>query len=151
MIIADDLGWNDLWGKTYERMVRIKTIMYIQNKRTLLESPLPSVVLKGPSYFDLIGLSDAKGHPEAQSDIFETPRPPEESYYCTIDYFQILNVSSMPRYVNELNHMRSVLAKWQIDTQDTSPDSLTPGWYNQETGELLNQIEHTLEEYSNGR
>jgi hypothetical protein len=73
----------------------------------------------------------------AQADVFVVPRPAEELFDLTNDNEQLLNVASLPLYQGKLKEMRTLLKNWQKDTGDTTPDDLTPDWYDRETGEIL--------------
>ena len=40
----------------------------------------------------------------------------------------------MPEYQGKLKEMRRLLKNWQYNTGDSTPDDLTPDWFDRETG-----------------
>ncbi|MHC4216783.1 MAG: heparan N-sulfatase, partial [Planctomycetota bacterium] len=71
----------------------------------------------------------------AQADIFAAPRPPEALFDTATDYHQTKNLVNDPTYKETLEHMRSILDKWQNTTGDTVPKDLTPDRFDRKTGE----------------
>ncbi|MFV0268038.1 MAG: hypothetical protein ACK5HT_12985 [Draconibacterium sp.] len=47
---------------------------------------------------------------------------------------QLLNLASLPDYQEVLSEMRTLLNNWRKETGDTTPEHLTPDWYDRETG-----------------
>jgi len=50
---------------------------------------------------------------------------------------QLLNLASVPKYQKQLKKMRGLLQDWRLNTGDTTPEDLTPDWFDRETGEPL--------------
>ena len=73
----------------------------------------------------------------AQADIFVVPRPEEELFDLSLEKEQLLNVASLERYQDKLKSLRGLLQKWMNETGDTTPDNLTPDWFDRETGAPL--------------
>jgi len=53
------------------------------------------------------------------------------------DPHQLINLASVPGYQEELQNLRRLLESWRKNTGDTTPDDLTPDWYDRETGKDL--------------
>jgi arylsulfatase A-like enzyme len=133
--IFSEHNWHDY--EAHERMVRTKEFLYVLNSRPALTNCGPADSKQSPSQAALNKIRD-KGHlTQAQADIFISPRPYEELYDLKSDPDQLLNIASMTQYLGKLNVMREKLRKWQDDTGDTTPEDLTPDWYDRETGKAL--------------
>jgi hypothetical protein len=89
--------------------------------------------------FGLSGAFLAKLTP-AQADVFLAPRPAKELFDVRNDPQQLLNLASVPKYQEKLKEMRTLLKNWQKNTGDTTPDDLTPDWYDRETGKALDTV-----------
>lgn len=71
------------------------------------------------------------------ADIFMVSRPAEELFDVKNDPGQLLNLGSVPECQLQLAQMREALLQWQAQTGDTTPDDLTPDWYDRETGDAI--------------
>jgi arylsulfatase A-like enzyme len=120
-------NWHDY--EAHERMVRSKHFMYILNSRPNLSQLGPADAVSSPSFHELLKIKETGSLSAVQADIFMIPRPKEELYDCTKDSLQLLNVASVPRYLDELNNLSNILHKWMEETDDNIPDSLTKDWY----------------------
>lgn len=130
-------NWHDY--EAHERMVRSKNMMYVLNARPNLSNHGPADSNNSPAFADLKQLRDAGKLTAVQHDIFMVPRPFEELYDCRKDALQQLNVACLPEYQQELKSLRAVLAQWQQETKDETPENLTRDWYNRETGKTLGE------------
>ena len=128
-------NWHD--HEAHERMVRDGHFMYIRNARPNQSNPGPADSNRSPSHQDLQMLRDAGTLSPAQADIFLYPRPAEELYDCVNDPEQLVNLASVPKYQPILNQLREVMNTWQQETGDTTPDQLTPDWFDRETGDAM--------------
>lgn len=123
--------------EAYERMLRSKDFLYVWNARPNLSNCGPFDVLNSPSQHSLDALRDMGKLTPAQADIYMVPRPEEELFDLSLEQEQLLNVASLERYHEKLIFLRGILQKWMQETGDTTPDDLTPDWYDRETREPL--------------
>ncbi|WP_257666477.1 sulfatase family protein [Parapedobacter tibetensis] len=128
-------NWHDY--EALERMVRTDDFLYILNLRPWLPNQGPADAVNSPSFAELKQARDAGRLSAAQADIFATPRPREELFDCRSDPEQLVNVASLPRYVDELERLRTTMERWRAETADSTPDQLTPDWFDRETGQPL--------------
>ena len=133
--IFSEHNWHDY--EAYERMIRTKDYLYVLNARPSLTDCGPADSKSSPTQHALNQVRDDGKLTQAQSDIFMTPRAAEELFDVKNDSEQFLNLASMPQYQEKLKEMRGLLKNWQYNTGDTTPDNLTPDWYDRETGEAL--------------
>ncbi|MCW0485025.1 sulfatase family protein, partial [Gaoshiqia sediminis] len=129
-------NWHDY--EAYERMIRTKDFLYVLNERPNLSNSGPADSKISATQQSLNQLRDEGELTPAQADIFMVPRSKEELFDLENDHEQILNVASLPKYQGKLVELRSWLENWQMNTGDTTPDQLTPDWFDRETGEALN-------------
>jgi N-sulfoglucosamine sulfohydrolase len=118
-------------------MVRTKDFLYVHNSRPNLTNCGPADSKQSATQASLNLLRDKGSLSPAQADIFISPRPADELYDVNSDPEQLLNLASVPQYRDKLVELKSMLSKWQSDTGDTTPDDLTPDWYDRETGKAL--------------
>lgn len=121
-------NWHDF--QAYERMVRTKDFLYIENG-------LPHADNRGA--IDVM-CSDAgeelkRGFREGrlsshQQEIFNTPQPEQEFYNCRIDKLQLSNLINDSRYKKEQIKLKKALDSWKNKTGDSQPEILTPDWYD---------------------
>lgn len=134
-MIFSEHNWHDY--EAYERMVRTRNFLYVFNARPNFSNGGPADSRKSATQHALNQIRDNGELTPAQADIFLAPRPAEELFDLNLDDDQLLNVASVKRYQEKLKEMRNLLKKWQEDTGDTTPDHLTPDWYDRETGDPL--------------
>ncbi len=146
-VVYSEHNWHDY--EAYERMARTKDFLYVYNGRPSLPDGGPADSKKSATQAALNRLRDQGRLTPAQADIFITPRPSEELFAVTNDPNQFLNLASVPAYQPELEAMRRLLLNWQLDTRDSMPESLTPDWYDRETGDALKkeQLRGTMPGY----
>jgi N-sulfoglucosamine sulfohydrolase len=128
-------NWHD--HEAYERMVRTKDHLYILNLRPQFANEGPADSNASPAYSDLKSLRDQGKLSPAQADVFMHPRPYEEFFNCEEDPEQLVNLASMGKVENELEHLRAILEEWRTSTFDSAPENLTYDWYDRETGKPL--------------
>jgi N-sulfoglucosamine sulfohydrolase len=133
--VYSEHNWHDY--EAYERMVRTKDFLYVHNARPNLTNCGPADSKQSATQASLNLLRDKGSLSPAQADIFISPRPADELYDVNSDPEQLLNLASVPQYRDKLVELKSMLSKWQSDTGDTTPDDLTPDWYDRETGKAL--------------
>lgn len=133
--IFSEHNWHDY--EAHERMIRTKDYLYVLNARPNLTNCGPADSKSSPTQRALNQVRDEGKLTPAQADVFITPRPAEELFDLRNDPEQFLNLASIPEYQEKLKEMRHRLKSWQYNTGDTTPDDLTPDWYNRETGEAL--------------
>jgi len=128
-------NWHDY--EAHERMVRTKDYLYLLNSRPELSNCGPADSKTSSTQAALNELRDEGKLSQAQADVFVTPRPAEELYQVKVDPQQLLNLASVPAYQKKLDDMRTLLKNWQQNTGDTTPDDLTPDYFDRETGKPL--------------
>jgi N-sulfoglucosamine sulfohydrolase len=133
--VYSEHNWHDY--EAYERMVRTKDFLYVSNSRPNLTNCGPADSKQSATQASLNLLRDQGSLSPAQADIFISPRPADELYDVKSDPEQFLNLASVPGYSEKLIELKSMLSRWQSDTGDTTPDHLTPDWYDRETGKAL--------------
>lgn len=143
-MVFSEHNWHDY--EAHERMVRTKDFLYLLNARPNLSNCGPADSKKSPTQQALNELRDLGQLTQAQNDIFMVPRPIEELFDLKLETEQLLNVASVSSYHEKLIEMRMLLKKWQNDTGDTTPDNLTPDWFDRETGDPLkiNRVRGTM-------
>jgi arylsulfatase A-like enzyme len=129
-------NWHDY--EAHERMVRTPEFLYVLNARPGLSNGGPADSKQSATQAALNQVRDRGQLTAAQADIFVTPRAAEELFDVSRDPDQLLNLASMPEYQQKLLEMRRLLNDWQFNTGDSTPENLTPDWYDRETGEALN-------------
>lgn len=137
--VFSEHNWHDY--EAHERMVRTKDFLYVLNARPNLSNCGPADSKVSPAQAALNRLRDNGQLTPAQADVFVIPRPSEELFDVKNDPLQLLNLASIPAYQKKMEEMRQLLKNWQVNTGDSTPDKLTPDWYNRETGEAL-KTEH---------
>jgi len=133
--IFSEHNWHDY--EACERMMRTKDFLYVWNARPNLSNCGPADSKTSPTQHALNKLRDEGKLTPAQVDIFIAPRPAEELFDLRNDPQQLLNLASILEYQKQLEEMRQLLKNWQLNTGDTTPDDLTPDWFDRETGDLL--------------
>ncbi len=129
-------NWHDY--EAHERMVRTRDFLYVLNARPDLSNGGPADSKQSATQAALNQVRNQGHLTPAQADIFVTPRAAEELFDVRKDPDQLLNLASMPEYQQKLLEMRRILKNWQLNTGDSTPENLTPDWYDRETGEALN-------------
>ncbi|MEH6307798.1 sulfatase [Olivibacter sp. CPCC 100613] len=133
--IFTEHNWHDY--EAYERAVRTKDFLYIVNERSYLDNGGPLDVFNSASAAVL--RANRKELNAYQADMFLRPRPREEFYDNRKDPLQQSNLIADKNYVQQIDHLRSILKQWQKETGDDLPDNLTPDWYDRESGRPLPQ------------
>ena len=133
--VFSEHNWHDY--EALERMVRTKKYLYVLNARPNLTNGGPADSKTSATQHSLNIVRDEGRLTPAQADIFMVPRPAEELFDVEKDPLQLLNLASVPEYQEVLRKMRKMLNNWRTDTGDTTPEHLTPDWYDRETGAPL--------------
>lgn len=133
--IFSEHNWHDY--EAHERMMRTKDYLYVLNARPNLTNCGPADSKASPTQHALNQARDDGKLTPAQADVFMSPRPSEELFDVKNDPEQFLNLVSVPEYQEKLKEMRGLLKNWQVVTEDTTPNDLTPDWYDRETGGAL--------------
>ena len=133
--VFSEHNWHDY--EAHERMIRTKEFLYVLNARPNLTNCGPADSKRSPTQYALNQVRDEGKLTPAQADIFMVPRPSEELFDVKNDPLQLLNLASVPKYQKDLKEMRRLLKNWQFNTGDTTPEDLTPDWFDRETGEQL--------------
>lgn len=128
-------NWHDY--EAYERSVRTKKFLYVINKRTALDNGGPIDANQSPSAMALKRAKKQGKLTLLQTDVFVSPRPAEEFFDNFKNPLQSKNEIQNSAYAAPIALLKSVLREWQDITGDTSPEKLTPDWYDRETGKAL--------------
>ena len=134
-MVFSEHNWHDY--EAYERMVRTKKFLYVLNERPNLTNCGPADSKNSPTQYALNQVRYKGNLTSAQADIFISPRPKEELFDVANDPMQLVNIASLSEYKKKLAQMRQLLKNWQYNTSDTTPENLTPDWFDRETGEAL--------------
>jgi arylsulfatase A-like enzyme len=134
-LVFSEHNWHDY--EAHERMARTKDFLYVLNARPNLPNGGPADSKVSPTQAALNEVRDKGQLTPAQADIFVVPRSSEELFDIKNDPLQLLNLASMPEYQQKLEEMRKLLKDWQLETGDSTPNDLTPDWYDRETGKAL--------------
>jgi len=134
-MVFSEHNWHDY--EAYERMVRTKDFLYVLNERPNLSNGGPADSKQSATQKALNEVRDKGQLTPAQADVFVVPRPREELFDVKNDPQQLLNLASVPDYQEKLKEMRKMVKSWQSKTGDTTPENLTPDWFDRETGEPL--------------
>ncbi|MCD6354360.1 MAG: sulfatase, partial [Prolixibacteraceae bacterium] len=134
--VFSEHNWHDY--EAHERMVRTKNFLYLLNSRPNFTNCGPADSKRSPTQYALNRARDEGKLTAAQADIFTAPRPAEELFDIEKDPLQLINLASVPEYQEVLKKMQVLLNNWRMNTGDTTPENLTPDWYNRETGDALN-------------
>lgn len=133
--VFSEHNWHDY--EAYERAVRTKDYLYLINLRPNLTNEGPIDANQSPSAKALKSAMVEGQLTPIQQDVFLAPRPSEEFFDCLTDLIQEKNQIRNSTYTKQIVLLRGVLKEWQVKTGDTTPENLTPDWYDRETGEAL--------------
>lgn len=133
--VFSEHNWHDY--EAHERMARTKKFLYVLNSRPNFTNCGPADSKRSPTQYALNRVRDEGKLTAAQADIFTAPRPAEELFDVEKDPLQLINLASVPEYQEVLKKMRVLLNNWRMNTGDTTPENLTPDWYDRETGDAL--------------
>ena len=125
-------NWHDY--EAHERMVRSKDFMLIENNRNHFAQIGPLDAINSDSYASLLKKFEAGEISEIQKDIFISPRPKREFYDMEKDVSQRENLIKEKSYEEAIEHLKSILEKWKIDTGDSEPYEITKDWYEKRPG-----------------
>ncbi|GEP96350.1 sulfatase family protein [Chitinophaga cymbidii] len=124
-------NWHDY--EACERSVRTKDFFYLLNLRPQLSNVGAKDVNTGAS---ALALHKAAGNLTAlQADPYIAPRPAEELYDLKNDPAQEHNLVNDPAYKKQLAELKKILSQWRTQTADTTPEQLSPDWYDRRTSE----------------
>ncbi|MFP4622530.1 MAG: sulfatase [Bacteroidales bacterium] len=130
-------NWHDYMA--HERMVRTERYLYIENNLWERSNIGAIDVLGGGAGQSLIEGNEKGSLTGLQNQIFEKPQPREEFFDCENDSKQFNNLAEKEQFQAKMKELRDVLEKWEKETHDSQPDSLTPDWYDRRTLEPLPQ------------
>jgi N-sulfoglucosamine sulfohydrolase len=134
-VVFSEHNWHDY--EAHERMARTKEFLYVLNSRSNFTNCGPADSKRSSTQYALNKVRDNGQLTAAQNDIFMSPRPGEELFDVKNDPLQIINIASLPAFQKKLKEMRKLLKNWQYNTGDSTPEHLTPDWFDRETGESL--------------
>lgn len=126
-------NWHDY--EAYERAVRTKDFLYLINNRPELDNGGPIDANQSLSALSLKANKRRLNH--LQKEVFVKPRPSAEFYNMRRNPAQTQNLINNHNYKARINQLKNILQTWQEQTGDTSPDKITPDWYDRETGKAL--------------
>ncbi|MCL3781152.1 heparan N-sulfatase [Prolixibacteraceae bacterium JC049] len=124
-------NWHDY--KAYERMVRTKQFLYIENGLPEQANIGAADVLNGGAGKALLMGMQKQCLNEIQKKPFLIPQPQVELYNCIDDPNQFKNIAGQEDSKSIQKKLKRILSQWQRKTKDTQPKQLTPDWYDRKT------------------
>jgi arylsulfatase A-like enzyme len=118
--IFSERNWHNC--DEYIRSVRTKRYKLIHNAYIELPHGTPADITKSPSWQSLYQLKQEGKLTEAQSLLFEVPRPRIELYDLLNDPLEINNIAYDIQYRSLVQELFSVLKRWQNETGDFPPE-----------------------------
>ncbi len=134
-VIHAERNWHDYAARA--RAVRSETFKYILNDDHDRPLTPPADAVRSPTFVAMRKLRDAGKLTPEQRTCFIAPRPREELYDLAHDPHELNNLAGDPKYTQTLAAMRRTLEKWQHETADAAPETLSPDEFDRETGEPL--------------
>lgn len=128
-------NWHDYAARA--RAVRSERFLYIKNDDSDLTMSPPADAVRSPTFQAMRRLRDEGRLTPEQQACFVRPRPSEELYDTEADPNELHNIAGDPAQAEVLRTMRQALAKWQQETDDRPPASLSPDEFDRETGTPL--------------
>ena len=125
-------NWHDY--EAYERMARTEQYIYIFNARPQLPNQGPADAVRSPAFTSLLAGLKNKKLSAAQNDVFLSPRPVEELYFCKQDSLQLNNLTGNKKYSSIHKKLKSVLRNWSKESKDNIPTNLTKDWFDRISG-----------------
>lgn len=135
--IFTEHDWHDY--KAYERAVRTKDFLYIENKLWQLPNQGPLDAVNSPSFASLLVAKGIGRLNKVQQDVFIAPRAAAELYNLSIDALNQYSLIGDKHYKKVAQRLKDILHQWQRETKDDFPRDLTPDWYGRLHGETLPQ------------
>jgi arylsulfatase A-like enzyme len=113
------------WHNCDEHIRSVRTDRYklISNAYTDLPFGTPADISRSPSWLSLYALKQKNELSEAQSQIFQVPRPKEELYDLNKDPNELNNLVNDTDYQDILLNLREELDRWKQDTNDFGPEA----------------------------
>lgn len=133
--VFSEHNWHDY--KAFERSVRGKHFLYIENGVPDVPCTPPADAVRSPTHQAMIRLHEAGKLSNVQETCFQTPAEVEKLFDVVNDPHQLKNLAKDPQYAKTLARMKNVLAAWQEETADAMPKKLTPDKFDRRTGERL--------------
>ena len=111
------------WHNCDEHMRSIRTERYKLVSNAYLDLPhgTASDIGKSPAFKDLLAAKNAGTLTQAQSLLFEVPRPAFELYDLAADPQELSNVAGDPAYASVLTDLQTRLQAWRDETGDFPP------------------------------
>lgn len=125
-------NWHDY--KAYERMVRSKDLLYIENGLPGQNMIGPKDALDGGAGQSLKAGFENGTLSELQGRVYQSIQPEVELYHIPSDSLQITNLSGREKYKKAEKQLKKVLHNWQKQTHDSQPSNLTKDWYSRIDG-----------------
>lgn len=128
-------NWHDY--EAFGRSVRSDGYLYLINKRPYAAWQGPADSVRSPSHQSILAAAKANKLTPAQNDVVLAPRPAVELYHATEDPNQLNNLADNPDYASTQQRLAGLLQRWQTETGDSLPDTLTADTFHRETGDSL--------------
>ncbi|TKG97309.1 heparan N-sulfatase [Puteibacter caeruleilacunae] len=123
-------NWHDY--EAFERMVRTKDFLYVENGRPNLNQMGAQDIMTGGAGKSLRKGNKAGTLNEVQGRIFKEVQPEVELYNCAEDSLQLTNVANNAKYKQVQKQLQKQLHRWMKKTKDSKPEHLTGDWYSRE-------------------
>ncbi|QDU41336.1 Arylsulfatase precursor [Maioricimonas rarisocia] len=128
-------NWHDF--EDFQRSAHSKRFNYIRTEYTDVPGTPPADAVRSPTYQAMHDLKAEGKLTDAQLNPYVVPRPKEELYDLLRDPHELRNLADEPAYAGVLERMRSVLDRWQQETDDTVPAERRPDGFDRVTGERI--------------
>ncbi len=133
--IVAEQNWHDYAAR--ERAVRTRSFKYIRNFYPDLADTPPADVVRSRTFQIMRKMKDAGLLAPAQMACFIRPRPGEELYDLLADPHELRNLAAVPNHREMLQNLRTILNRWQTETNDIEPPERRPDEYDRERGQPL--------------
>ena len=112
-------------------MVCTRNHILIENNRPDLNAEGAIDIMGGGSGISLREGNATGTLTDLQADIFRTPRPRILLYNHVTDPMQTEDISEQRPDIT--GKLLEILGKWKTDTGDSTPEALTPDWYDRKS------------------
>lgn len=135
-------NWHDY--RAYERAVYDNQFCYLRNWLPEIPATPPADAVNSMTYREMKRLYDEGRLNAEQLACMVAPRAEEFLYDTRTDPHCLNNLAENPEMSVHLDRLRSALARWQKETNDSFPgtEHLTPDGFDRETGQRMINTAH---------
>jgi len=144
--VFSERNWHDT--DAHMRSLRTEDYKLITNGYPSRPFPIAADLGDSPAWFSLLEKKRAGTLTEAQSRLFQVPRPAVEVYYLPEDEWELQNVAGTPKHDPMIDSLTQRLHRWKQETGDFPPtrrtradhtDRGTGVWYRHEIPPMHNK------------